>query len=65
MAEAKERHPKLEINFRIDISDLPKVRNKILGFKVSKEALSWLTLFAHSLSVCAYEDEDRNKQSIF
>ncbi len=61
MAEAKERHPKPEIGFRIDVGNLPRVRNEILSLGVSKEALSWLTLFAHSLSVCAYEDEDRQK----
>ncbi|RLF21475.1 MAG: hypothetical protein DRN15_11120 [Thermoprotei archaeon] len=61
MTEAKERHPKPEMNFRIDISDIPKVRSQILSIKVSKQALSWLALFAHSLSVCAYEDEDRHK----
>ena len=61
MAKAKERHPKPRIDFRINISNLPKVRSSILGLKVSKEAVSWLTLFAHSLSACAYEDENRHK----
>ncbi|RLF23135.1 MAG: hypothetical protein DRN15_07305 [Thermoprotei archaeon] len=61
MAEARDRHPMPEVGFRIDVSNLPKVRSEILSLRVSKEALSWLTLFAHSLSVCAYEDEDRQK----
>ena len=61
MASAKERHPKPIVDFKIDISDLSKVRSNILSLKVSKEAISWLTLLAHSLSVCAYEDEDRQK----
>ena len=33
-----------------------------MSLKVSKEALSWLTLFAHALSACAYEDAERQKR---
>ena len=50
-AESENRRSNFEVSFKIDVSNITKVREKILSIKVSNEAKSWLTLFAYSLVI--------------
>jgi len=64
MAESNTRRTAPEINLKIDVTDIEKVRRKILELKVDCDAKSWLTMFSHALCTCTYEDENGNRYSL-